>query len=58
MEGASKVLAIISLLAAWVSGFASGIIYNSSIMKREAIKQGYAEYSSQTGEWQWKKLND
>lgn len=35
--------------------FWTGIIFNANVMREEALKRGFAEYSQQTGEWQWKE---
>ncbi len=36
-------------------GLAIGASAAKSIYHREAIEQGFAEYNSRTGEWQWKQ---
>lgn len=37
--------------------FCIGIHIGVRDMQKEAVKQGFAEYDSQTGKWQWKKNN-
>lgn len=33
-----------------------GATVNGCIWRHQSIKRGYAEYNSQTGDWQWKEL--
>lgn len=44
-----------TLIGVAVAMFIS-IPINNSNWREAAIKRGYAEYNSQTGNWQWKEL--
>ena len=35
--------------------FVLGINVSANAMRHEALKRGFAEYSQQTGEWQWRE---
>ena len=35
--------------------FVTGIIVSSNVMREEALKRGFAEYSQKTGEWKWRE---
>ena len=35
--------------------FVTGIIVISNVMREEALKRGFAEYSQKTGEWKWRE---
>lgn len=42
-------------LLMWIGGFGIGMSVGASKVQTEAIDHGYAEYNSQTGDWQWKE---
>ena len=35
--------------------FVAGISIGANTMRQEALRRGFAEYSQQTGAWQWKE---
>jgi len=49
---------VIFVLVMLITGFALGYMQGKSAYQAQAIEHGYAEYDSQTGDWQWVEQKD
>ena len=47
---------IILCFLTFMGGLMVGIAIKKHVFQIEAVKKGYAVFNSQTGEWQWKKI--
>ena len=53
MFGLMCLYAVIAI-AVFISGFFAGAIHILDKLRKEAVRNGHAEYNNKTGEWKWK----
>lgn len=54
-DGAFHAIGVVAGFIAVVIMVVIGVSIGTNAMRQEALRRGFAEYSQQTGEWQWKE---
>ena len=49
---------VLTLIVGMVAGLMAGVTIQQDVWRKDAVLRGFAEYSPQTGKWQWLELRE